>query len=84
MYNRRPIGPRRGQPNVDIHGGVGKEAHLNTLGGWVIACTTHQSWITTSNTLGGWVTSGTTLGGGSSAVATSTVEGPSVASMGVG
>jgi hypothetical protein len=59
---------------MDVHGGVGRRAHLNTLGGWVAACATHQSRITTGNTLGGWVaacathqsriTTGNTLGAG--------------------
>jgi hypothetical protein len=58
---------------MDIHGGVGRRAHLDTLGGWVAACATHQSRITTSDTLGGsvaacatdqsWITTDDTLGG---------------------
>jgi hypothetical protein len=58
---------------VDIHGVMRRGARLDTLGGWVAACTAHRSRITTGNTLGGWVAArathpsriitGNTLGG---------------------
>jgi hypothetical protein len=40
---------------MDIHGGVGRRAHLDTLGGCLVARAIHQSRIITGNTLGGWV-----------------------------
>jgi hypothetical protein len=55
MHRHHPVSSWWRRPNMGIHRGVERRAHLNTLGGWVAARATHQSRITTGNNLGGWV-----------------------------